>query len=328
MLAALALVLLPLVLGVLAGRGGWLTTATLGHPASMAALNRFALLFAFPALVIASFIDPSRTHEIALPVLVLAAVPLLIGATVSVALGHRVIGGERLPSGGALALVALFGNSAYLGLPLVSAVVGESLLATASTIVSVHVALTVTLGTTLLERREGASFEPLRALKQLLTSPLAMSPVVGLIAAWVLEASGTTHHPATHAAFRALDALGKTASPLGIFVLGLFLGERGLRARGGHEGVRGQLAFAFVRLIVVPGTTLLLAWALEEVWPLPRDTVRTLLLLAAMPAAISTFAMAEEARVDPQAVASAVVYTSLLSVATLPMWMWLLDAIR
>ena len=252
----------------------------------------------------------------------LAGAPLLAGVAVSLALGGRLVGGETLPSRGALSLVALFGNSAYLGLPLVAAWLGEDHLAVASTIVSVHVALTVTLGTALLER-EARGTDPKRLARRLITSPLAMSPIVGVLLAGGLDALELDTHPLVHVGFRALDVLGQTASPLGIFVLGLFLGARAPSL----SGPRGQLAFVLVRLLVVPAATLVLALVLRSVSAVTRDELRALVLLAAVPAAISTFAMVEEAGGDSEPVARAIVTTSLASLVTVPAWLALADAL-
>ncbi len=320
MLAALVTLLLPLALGVLAGRGRWLETKTVSTPQAMGALNRFALLIAFPALVVASFLDPSRELALSWLVIVLAGAPLLVGVAVSLAIGGRTMSSERLPARGALSLVALFGNSAYLGLPLVSALLGEDHVPLASTIVSVHVALTVTLGTALLER-ESTTGRSKPLLLQLVTSPLAMSPIVGFALAASIDALGLDAHPATLACFGALDLLGKTASPLGIFVLGLFLGAR----RPTLAGPRGQLAFTLVRLVIVPASTIALALALRSLVSIDVAALRTLVLLAAVPAAISTFAMVEDVGGDSESVARAIVTTSLVSLATLPTWLYVAD---
>ncbi|MFO0713860.1 MAG: hypothetical protein U0353_28655, partial [Sandaracinus sp.] len=253
--------------------------------------------------------------------------------------GGRRVGRETLPSRGTLALVALFGNSAYLGLPLVDAVLGPAQLALASVIVSVHVALTVMLGTALLDAQGGRRLEPRAVIGKVLKSPLAMSPIVGALAAWALRAGGAEDHPATVAAFHALDVLGKSASPLGIFVLGLFLGGHflggqplggqplGAERAGAGAGLVGQLAFALIRLALVPALTLGFALALRASVPIDQDTLRTLVLLSSVPAAISTFAMAEHAKAEPEAVARAIVTTSIASFITIPLWLALTSAL-
>jgi predicted permease len=325
-LSALTSLLLPLVLGVAGGRGGWLTARRdLTTESAIAVLNRFALLLAFPALVVASFLDPARgAAAIGWPLLVLASAPLLTGALVGAALGGRRIGRALLPSRGELTLVALFGNSAYLGLPLVAALVGPAAVPLGSVVVSMQVALTVTLGTAMLRadaRTTPAGPRVCEVARTLLASPLAMSPLVGLALGAGLRALGLAAHPGTLALFHALDTLGKTASPLGLFVLGLFLGSRPPTL----SGLAGQLTFALLRLVVVPGATLLLALVLSVAVRIPHDTLRTLVLLAAMPAAISTFAMAEDAGADREAVARAIVTTSVLSLGTLPAWLAIVE---
>jgi predicted permease len=170
-----------------------------------------------------------------------------------------------------------------------------------------------------------------------------MLPIVGALAAWALRAGGAEDHPATVAAFHALDVLGKSASPLGIFVLGLFLGGHFLGGqplgaqplgaqplgaeRAGGGGLVGQLAFALIRLALVPALTLGFALALRASVPIDQDTLRTLVLLSSVPAAISTFAMAEHAKAEPEAVARAIVTTSIASFVTIPLWLALTSAL-
>lgn len=104
MFTALLALFLPLFAGLVVGR-----TQMFESKDALIVLTRFALVVAFPALIIASWIDPRQGIDIAPWALVLVFVGPLIGTLAALALGgkHR----------GAVALVALFGNSSFLGLP-------------------------------------------------------------------------------------------------------------------------------------------------------------------------------------------------------------------
>ena len=60
---------------------------------------------------------------------------------------------------------------------------------------------------------------------------------------------------------------------------------------------------------------------------LSDDALRLAVLLSSMPAAISTFAMAEEAGVEPRPVARAIVATTLASFVTIPIVLWMTERV-
>lgn len=322
MLSASATLALPLLLGLLVGWRGWLGNERVSTAQAIAAINRFALLVAFPALVVASFLDPSRDARLDLVVPFVAGLPLLVGVGAARSLaGRRSVDGP-LAGRAPLALVALFGNSAYLGLPLIAAVYDDGMLPTASAIVSLHVAMAVTLGTALLAQETGHHLDGRGLAKKLASSPLAWAPVVGVALATLLDLVGMREEELTIALFRGLEALGRTASPTGLFVLGVFLAGRPLAGLW-----RGQMGFVVVRLIIVPAAALVacvVATRLGAIDPLSGQVV---VLLSAVPAAISTFPMVEDAGLDPEPVARAIVTTSVVSIVTVPLWVFLAAAL-
>jgi predicted permease len=330
---ALLTLALPLGLGALAARTRLLEGPT-GGGDPIGALNRFALLVAFPALIVAAWLDPTRRMRLDHGLALVTLLGLAAGLGASWLLGGRGVAGARLPARGALALVALFGNTAYLGLPLVAAVLGPEAMGSASFVVALQVTLSVTLGSYLLARWSGREARGPALVRKLASSPLAWSPVAGAALAQARDAAGLAEHPAAVAMHTALDAVGRTASPLGLFVLGLFLAAPA--PHEAREGVgtsaevlsraarlAGDAAFAAVRLVAVPLATLAASALCVRAGLLTRDGARLAVLLAAVPAAISTFAMAHEAGVEPARVARAIVTTTLLSLATLPLFLWL-----
>lgn len=330
MWSALLALALPLALGLACARGRWLESPALSGEQFVAALNRFALLVAFPALVVASWIDPVRPTRLE-PGLGLAAIlglgggvaaALVLGARRSAA--RRGIGSAdaRLPSRGALALIALFGNSAYLGLPLVTALIGPGIVGRASFVVAIHVAASVTLGSVLLARDGSRGLTGRQLAGVLAASPLAWSPLVGALLSLCLERLELTSHPVTEACFAALHGLGKTASPLGLFVLGLYLGAARRGTASSEHAAYADAAFATIRLLVVPACTLAASLGLRAAGLLDDEGVRVVVLLSSMPAAISTFAMAHEHGAEPAKVARAIVTTTLVSAITIPLWLW------
>ncbi|MDQ3038155.1 MAG: AEC family transporter, partial [Myxococcota bacterium] len=170
---SLASLFVPLVLGVIAGRARlW---ADPGR--AIDALNGFALHLAFPALVIVGLSDPETSimHRPAF----LVIVPLSLALSLAVVRGTA--RGAWRDRAGTIALVVAFGNTAYLGLPYVEALLGREALSTAAVAVALHVACAMTLGPVLLARWSGGGEGAGRtAMVRVMKQPLLWSPLLGL----------------------------------------------------------------------------------------------------------------------------------------------------
>lgn len=289
----IAALLVPLALGFVAGRARLFAAVD----QAISHLNLFALYVAFPALVYVGIADA----RFALPTSVgfYAIVPV---ALVSALLFTRALG---VPVAGTVALVVAFGNVAYLGLPLVARIVGDEVVGLASLAVAIHVSLSMLVGPFLLLRWSGASGEaPMRAV---LTQPLTWAPFVGLAArALPSEVVG--------ASVEILAPLGSSAAPVAMFLLGLYLHRHREALRLDAVALRHVVA----KLVVLPAATFALALAFHRAGMLGTTEAHVLVLLSAMPAAISTFAIAERFGVGEKRVCQAVVASTWISAATLP----------
>ena len=308
MLTALFTLSLPLLAGLVFGR-----TQMFESKGALVVLTRFALVVAFPALIIASWVDPRQGIEIA----PLALVLVFVGPVIGMLAAHLMGGRHR----GSVALVALFGNSSFLGLPLVEAVVGPEGIPAASLAMIVHAALAVLIGMPLVRRdatTDAPSVSPWSALR---ANPLLWAPPVGIVLRLLLIAVGQSDHPVTLSCVDALRTLGRTSGPVGIFVLGLFLSRR--IAAWPLRSLFVTWRYIIARLLLPPALTLLVgAWLVAQNW-LDSMAFRVLVLQASTPAAISTFAMVFEVEAETQRagasdeVAKAIVVTSVLGTLTM-----------
>lgn len=292
-----------LALGVGAGALRWFPSP----PAAIAALNRFALMLAFPALIVAGLASDS----LALPggpgfylVHALAAVGQ-VAAALALTRGQGALGRSR----GAIALAALFGNIAYLGIPFATAVLGPRATGLASLAAALHIVIAMTLGPLLLLRHSGGAPRPFGPiLATVARQPLVWAPLVGL----ALRAA-----PAAPRAL-VLDLvapLGASAGPVALFMLGLYLHSNlGRLRRVGPE----VAAACVLKLLVYPALALASAAALAAFAPLLPMERQVIVLVAAMPVAITTFSLAEEFGTGREVVASSIVASTLLALATLP----------
>ena len=317
MFTALLALFLPLLAGLIAGR-----TRMFESKDALIVLTRFALAVAFPALIIASWIDPRQGIDIAPSALLLVFVGPLVGTLLALAMGG--------PHRGSVALVALFGNSSFLGLPLAEAVFGPEAIPAASLAMIVHAALGVLIGIPLVRRdvttvSPGSRASPGSAWKALRSNPLLWAPPLGMALRLLLAAVALSDHTVTIYFVDALRTLGRSSGPVGIFVLGLFLSRR--IAAWPLASLLVTWRYILARLVLPPALTLLVGALLVDQDSLDPKAFRVLVLQASTPAAISTFAMVFEVQAEASAhgsgggaseeVAKAIVVTSLLAVFTM-----------
>lgn len=302
-LAALAL-LVPVLLGGLAGiaRLFDVPDRAVDH------LNRFALYFAFPALVFAGQLDAHGALPRSPGFWILVPVALAIGALT----GRALFASEA----STLALIVAFGNVAYLGLPVVERVLGEDAMPVASLAVAIHVTLALSVGPFLLLRWSGEKAGLRESLGRLARQPLLWAPIAGL-AARGLPAEGRELLSAV------ATPIGKSAAPVALFLLGLYLHthkDRLARLEG------ADAVHVLFKLVLYPALSFGLARALVHFDWLTLPEAQVLCLLSTMPAAITTFAITQQLGVGAQRTSRAIVATTVASALTIPLAAWLVLA--
>lgn len=267
--------------------------------AAVSVLNRYALYIGFPALVARGLLLPSTTIPTQPAFWLLWPLALMVTLLLS--------RGGRRP---AVGLGATFGNVAYLGLPFVLAVMGPQSAGPAALAVAVHVTGAVTVGPVLLARASGRAGGPGAVVRRVARLPLFWAPMVGLSLRQLPDA-------AREVAGQGLAPFASSAAAVALFLLGLHVFTERKRVLGVGRAVLEVVA---VRMLLAPLVTLVLATGCVALGWLPSELARLHVLLAAMPLAITTFSMAHDADVESERVAGAVVVSSLLAVALLPLW--------
>lgn len=149
---------------------------------------------------------------------------------------------------------------------------------------------------------------PLGLLRQVMTNPLILACLLGFA---VGAAGGLPPGLAP-----AVRSLGQASVALGLLCVGAALSLQGMGDRAGT-----QLATAVLKLIVMPAVTWALAAALG-IGPLPTAIA---VLFMALPTAATSYVMARAMGGDAPLMAAITTSEHLLSVLTLPVWVWLLS---
>jgi len=233
----------------------------------------------------------------------------LIGAALFYGLG-RVL---RLPAAsvGALTLVGGFGNTSFVGLPMIESLHGRDGMGLGLLIdqLGSYLALsTLGIGAAALYAAEGP-VSPRAMLRRVATFP----PFIALVAALLLMP--LTFPPVVG---QALARIGDTLAPLALLSVGLQLRFDALREH------RRLLCFGLgYKLLVCPALVVALLW-LSGAGP---DMVsRVSVIEAAMPPMIGAAVVASQANLAPRLVSMMVGLGIPLGLCTAPAWFWLFGA--
>jgi len=157
----------------------------------------------------------------------------------------------------------------------------------------------------------GPSARSMVLVKQIVLNPMVLSTLIGL--AWAIAGLPI---PAPVAAY--LNILAAALTPCALFAIGLGLSVEGLRSN-----FMVSVVLAAVKLVIMP----LIVYGLCVAFGLnPLYTIAAV-VCAAVPTAKTVYVLAHEYKVEEPLVAATVSITTMLSVATLLGWLYLLSGL-
>lgn len=287
-----------ILVGYAVGRVGLL------GPASSEALNGFVYWVALPALFLHGLAKAplDRILDWALIGAYLGSIFLVFAVSYAIA---RFLFPGRIGALALHSLAASFPNSGYMGIPLFLLAFGE---AGSLPVIVANVAQSITIFFVVvflieLDAGTGSLGKRLRPIvRNLLLNPFLIGAGLGLgLNAAGLGLSGPFE--------TMVKTLGAAASPCALFALGLFMVGKPIT-----RGLPEVSWLAFVKLVAHP----LIAWVIAgPLMGLPEETVRALVLIAALPTGALVFVVAQRYDVFVQRGSAAVLVSTILSVITL-----------
>lgn len=302
-------------LGWVAGRARWLGSGDTARVLANAAFYLF-----IPALL---FRTTARIDLASMPWVTLAAffAPALAFLLAVYAAMRRLALRDGAASPSVRAISATFGNTVQLGIPLATALFGESGLPVHLAIVSLHALIILTLLTALVEldlaRAHAATRGVVRPLgATLLTTArnTVIHPVVLPVLAGLLFNLTGARLPAL--VDETLLLLALAVVPLCLVVIGMSLEHYGLKG-----GLRGALWLCVGKLIVLPALVLLVG---HTVAGLRGTPLAVIVVCAALPVGSNALLFAQRyATLEAEATAG-IVLSTFGFVLTAPLWLLLL----
>lgn len=275
-------------------------------------LTSYVLYFALSAML---FQLGARTPVRQLLDPTLLGVWLVAGLLVmglAVAVGRR--SGKDAMDASMGGLIAVLPNSGFMGLPLITALVGSaaagpiitSLLVDIVAMTSIAIALAQRSGT----RASGAGAQVRAALLRVAKNPMPWAIVLG--AAW-----GMTDRQLSAPLDQVLSMLAASATPVALFTIGAVLARERMGRVSGRRGAGDVPWLAAIKLGAHPLAVWLLGRAaIAAGLPLEESVLVVLVLVAALPSATNASMLAERLGADNGRIASVILLTTVLGFAT------------
>ena len=271
-------------------------------------LNALVMEFALPASLFAATASASRSEMISQAPLFIILGVVMLGVFFVWYYGSKVILKESSANASLQALTLAFPNLAGVGLPIMSAVVGPSgtvplaiALASGSILVSPLSLIIVEMN--LGPKTDGAEAPTtriLRSIRHALTKPVVLAPALGIL----VSLSGLKTGAVIDAC---LLLIGHAAPGVALFLTGLILSSQAFSL---DWRIVGATAIAD---IVRP----LLAAAVVFSLPIPGETARIAVLLAAVPSGFFGILFAVNYRLNSGAAGSMVTASTVFSIITM-----------
>lgn len=221
-------------------------------------------------------------------------------------------------AGGAPAgMSSTFGNLVLMGIPLAYVYFGEAALIPAALIVAIHAPAQWFGGTLWAEWSGRAQGQGLAATfgelaQNLLKNPIIMSLVAGL--AWNLSGFALPE-----LADKTIELLGQAGVPTALFALGLSIAAYSFRGQAA-----GVATILTLKMLVMPA----IVWVLVHyVFALSPLTAAIVVLFAGLPPGVNAYLFAERCNASVAPVSGAVALGTAISVATVPLALWLIGPV-
>ncbi len=268
-------------------------------------LNYYGYYLAFPGLILKSLMSSQLSWQVHG---VLMLIQVALGLVVM--MGIYWLGGRlKLPRDiiNSFAIGVYFSNAGYIGIPALQLVFGDKAAAEGTVIVSVMIALTLTVGIALLEasRQQRLRWWPLT--KSLTKNPLLWSIIIGGVL-------GSTQWPLPHAFTQLIQLLAASAAPTVLVSLGIFLAINRIK----RHTLRLASILVALKMLVIPAALALIIWLIPN-----NDWLETTFIQGSMPTAVTAFALAQLYPINKALISTAILLSTISGFVIIPLAMWL-----
>jgi malonate transporter and related proteins len=223
--------------------------------------------------------------------------------------------GRDLASSTVYGMTAAMTNTGFVALPILHSIYGQPAVLPAAVATVFVAAVMFPVTVVLLERARGdvrkSSGRTVLLMKQIVLNPMVLSTLIGL--AWAIAGLPIPAPVATY-----LNILAAALTPCALFAIGLGLSVEGIRSN-----FTPSIVLAAVKLAIMPLMVYGLCVALHLN---PLYTIAAV-VCAAVPTAKTMYILAHEYKVEEPLVGATVSITTMLSVASLLGWIYIVSGL-
>ncbi|MFT5636485.1 MAG: malonate transporter [Cognaticolwellia sp.] len=292
-------------IGFLLAKSGWF------NKAQVDTLTKFTFNLAIPAFLFQQLANADMS-KIDLNIYSAFYLPLLLVYTLAWAINyyfHKHLKHD-LPASAVYAFGAGYSNNVIVGMPIALMVLGEQVLPTIFLVISLHSVLLI--GITSVLAVNIAEFKWRIFLKQTFSNPLLIAITSGFIINLLAIKLPII-------ANNSLLLLGKPAITLALFLLGASLAFYKIRSE-----VKFIVTASVIKLLLLPSIILLTS---HFIFQFSAITTMTLVILSASPTGVNAYLIAKQHSKHQETIAGIVVVTTLMSIISIPLWIWGLSSI-
>ena len=269
-------------------------------------LNKYAYYIGYPCLIINSLmsIDEVLPKEIQAALLNIGIIVVL---TIAIwVVGSKILKDQKLVN--TYFICCIFGNTAYLGFPLVCSL-DESYSTGASLHIAVYLIVLFTLGIGRLEYLKGnGKLNGKQLATSIVTNPLLLATMIGLTIL-ILKIQ------IPDLAAKTIKMVAASASPAVLFGLGIFM----IRNKLHREVLLHASTISILKLAIVPLLFLILSLNVFK-----NQNFDVSIIMSAMPVAITSFVLSEIYDLDKKIAVSSIIISTVLSIISIPFIIYLL----
>lgn len=275
-------------------------------------LNDFALKIGFPALIFSALSKAPFSFSEQAQLIIANSLFILAGFLAAITIGKILRLEKQMCK--TLFICFIFGNVAYLGIPILVQISGEKILPTASLIVAIYLFWLFTVGIGYLDYSIDKNKKTVakNVIKNLFKNPLLLSVILGIII-------GSLRITLPAILLKSLDMITASVTPTVLIVIGLFIGKSKI---GKLTEWLPILLFSILTLVILPAV---FYYGAKFAGFAPNQ-FSTSIIQAAMPLAITPFALADKYNLNKIFVARSIVLSTILSVISLPFWISILTS--
>ncbi|GJL81205.1 MAG: malonate transporter [marine bacterium B5-7] len=277
-------------------------------------INNFVLYFALPTLLFSMMARSDLASRFEIDFVTAYTATSIVLFAYSFMLFKLLFGLKRRNTA-IYAVGTVYGNTGYMGIPIVVVMMGES--ASLPVVLSLLIDLAVMLPITaaMIESDDpdhagGLLHGARSALVGTLKNPLVIAIALGAL--WSM-----LKLPLPTMANGFIDVMAAAAAPCALFAMGSSLYGKPL-----GSSLTPAILVSLLKLIAHP----LLLWvALTRVWNVDPEWARPALVAASLPVAVTVFVIARQYQVMVISASTAIVVSSLLSIISVPVFMLILQ---